>query len=289
MSKFSNSSLISLVCTLICTQGVFAFDETNAKATIPAPVFESITIDNPAIEEASSKHQAEMTYAFAAPEEIQQIDAIKLSETFGHLIGRNLEAPGFSFDMESVIRGMRKAAAGEPAPMTEEEYERAVTQLQEKTFNELSEKNMKEANAFLNANAMNTGVIQLENGKLQYKVLKEGAGAQVVSNGAPQLHYTGKYLNGTVFGSSIGGEPITLPLDQTIPGFSQGLVGMREGEKRILYIHPELGYGTSGHLQPNSLLVFEVELMKAETKATESQTTEPTAVSDPAISPTSSQ
>ena len=38
---------------------------------------------------------------------------------------------------------------------------------------------------------------------------------------------------------------------------------MKEGEKRTIYIHPELGYGTSGYLPPNSLLVFEIEVVKA--------------------------
>ena len=54
-----------------------------------------------------------------------------------------------------------------------------------------------------------------------------------------------------------------LPIKQSIPGFAKGLVGMKEGEKRILYIHPELAYGLAGHLPPNSLLIFEVEIVKA--------------------------
>ena len=44
--------------------------------------------------------------------------------------------------------------------------------------------------------------------------------------------------------------PITIPLDQTIPGFSKGIVGMKEGEKRRLFVHPDLGYGTTGQLPP---------------------------------------
>jgi len=69
-----------------------------------------------------------------------------------------------------------------------------------------------------------------------------------------------------VFGSSEEtGGPITIPLDQTIPGFSKGLVGMKEGEKRRLFVHPDLGYGTMGQLPPNELLIFDIEVVKADT------------------------
>ena len=78
---------------------------------------------------------------------------------------------------------------------------------------------------------------------------------------SPVIKYTGTFLDGSVFGASTEEEMITL--DETIPGFSKGIVGMREGEKRTLYIHPELGYGSSGYLPPNSLLTFEIEVIKA--------------------------
>lgn len=58
-------------------------------------------------------------------------------------------------------------------------------------------------------------------------------------------------------------EPILLPLTKVIPGFSQGMQGMKEGEVRVLYIHPDLAYGTAGQLPPNSLLIFEVKLIEA--------------------------
>src|SRR4051812_36551517 len=51
------------------------------------------------------------------------IDMKKLSEAFGHFIGRNLQTPGLSFDLEGIIRGIRKGAAKEPAPLSEKEYE----------------------------------------------------------------------------------------------------------------------------------------------------------------------
>jgi peptidylprolyl isomerase len=136
--------------------------------------------------------------------------------------------------------------------------------IQESVFNELSNVNLKQANEFLSQNINDKEVLEVEPGMLQYKVLEVGAGVEVKEHDTPLIHYTGKYLDGTVFGSSTESkDPISLPLDQTIPGFSKGLLGSREGEKRRLFIHPDMGYGTSGHLPPNSLLIFDVEVVRA--------------------------
>jgi peptidylprolyl isomerase len=128
----------------------------------------------------------------------------------------------------------------------------------------LSEDNLKAADAFLAKNAQDSGVKTLVPGKLQYIVLHEGTGSLVPEHGTPSIKYTAKYIDGTVFDSSeAAGGPITIPLDQTIPGFSKGIAGMKEGEKRRLFVHPDLAYGKTGQLPPNSALIFEVEVVKA--------------------------
>ena len=193
----------------------------------------------------------------------EQVDVIKLSEAFGHLIGRNLETPGITFDLEGIIKGMRDAAAGIASPMTDEEYEEAMSAIQESAFQQLAETNLEDANSFLQSNSVKDTIVELETGKLQYEVLNQGDGREVAADSVPTIQYRGTYLDGTTFGSSEETGPISLPLAQTIPGFSKGLVGMKEGEKRKLYIHPDLGYGTMGHLPPNSLLIFEVEIVSA--------------------------
>lgn len=186
-----------------------------------------------------------------------------VSEAFGHIIGRNLENPGFTFDLESIIKGIRDGALGKDSPMTEEEYERSIAMIQENVFNELAEINLKKANEFLQENVFDKEIVELEKGKLQYKIIDNGEGMEVREHDAPLIHYTGKYLDGSIFGSSIdSGDPVALPLDQTIVGFSKGLLGAKEGEKRRLFVHPDFGYGTSGHLPPNSLLIFDVEIIK---------------------------
>lgn len=193
-----------------------------------------------------------------------QIDMKKLSEAFGNFIGRNLQSPGLSFDLEGIVKGIRDGAAGKPSPMSDKEYEEMMAAVQEKAFKEMSTTNLKNANDFLTKNAKEQGVIEVQPNKLQYMILKEGNGAVVEAHSSPKIHYTGKYQDGTVFGTSeeMGG-PITIPLDQTIPGFSKGIIGMKEGEKRRLFVHPDLGYGTSGQLPPNELLIFDIDLVKA--------------------------
>lgn len=196
--------------------------------------------------------------------DIPQSDILKVSEAFGHFIGRNLNTPGIKFDLESIIKGMREGAAGKPAPMPDKEYEQLMAKIQEKALANLSQENLKKANDFFAKNAKEANIIEIQPGKLQYEILTLGSGQSVEKGFSPQIHYTGKFLDGSSFGSSAeNGGPVTIPLEQTIQGFSQGIVGMKEGEKRRLFVHPELGYGTNGHLPPNSLLIFDIEVVKA--------------------------
>ena len=88
-----------------------------------------------------------------------------------------------------------------------------------------------------------------------------------------QMHYTGTLLkDGSEFDSSVKrGKPFTFPLGggRVIKGWDQGLLDMCVGEKRKLTIPPELGYGARGRppkIPANSVLVFDVQLLKIERK-----------------------
>jgi FK506-binding protein 2 len=84
------------------------------------------------------------------------------------------------------------------------------------------------------------------------------------------IDYTGTLQDGTVFDSSVGKKPLTFTLGagQVIKGWDRGVLGMCVGEIRKLQIPPELGYGSSavGKIPKNSVLIFEVELIKIERK-----------------------
>jgi peptidylprolyl isomerase len=102
---------------------------------------------------------------------------------------------------------------------------------------------------------------------LTYETLKPGSGDQATAGKTAVVHYTGTLTNGTQFDSSRGKQPypVTIGVSSVIPGWHEGLAGMKVGEVRKLTIPPELAYGDSGRppvIPPKATLVFEVELME---------------------------
>lgn len=92
-----------------------------------------------------------------------------------------------------------------------------------------------------------------------------GVGAEAVKGSVVSVQYTGKLEDGTVFDTSVGKDPIAFPLGQgyVIPGWEQGLMGMKVGGKRLLIIPADMAYGdkANGPIPANSTLIFEVELV----------------------------
>ena len=118
--------------------------------------------------------------------------------------------------------------------------------------------------------AAEKALIEFANGKttasgLKYIVLKEGTGAAPTATSNIKVHYTGSLVDGTIFDSSVQrGEPIDFPLNQVIPGWTEGLQLMKEGAKYKFYIPFKLAYGERemGPIPAKSDLIFEVELLK---------------------------
>jgi len=96
-----------------------------------------------------------------------------------------------------------------------------------------------------------------------------GKGKKAEKNKNVSVHYTGKLLNGQEFDSSVGRDPIIIPLGQgrVIPGWEEGIALMKEGGKAQLIIPSDLGYGSYGAgslIPPYATLIFDVELLKVE-------------------------
>jgi peptidylprolyl isomerase len=205
----------------------------------------------------------EITQAAELPKmEMKDINFAKLSETFGHMMGKHLESLGFEIELAKVFQGIELAFKGSDAPMSESECFQAISLIQENNHKKSAADNLSQAEAFLEKNAKQKGIVKLEANKLQYKVTHQGKGEIVKAGDAPKIRYKGTFLDGNVFGESQEDEHISL--GEIIEGLSKGVIGMKEGEKRTLYIHPDLAYKDAGGvLPPNSMLTFEIELVKA--------------------------
>jgi len=102
---------------------------------------------------------------------------------------------------------------------------------------------------------------------LIYEDLQVGDGATAESGNSVSVNYTGWLADGTKFDSSLDrGQPFefTLGAGEVIPGWDEGVTGMRVNGTRLLVIPPSLGYGSSGAgstIPPDSTLTFEVQLI----------------------------
>jgi FKBP-type peptidyl-prolyl cis-trans isomerase FkpA len=96
-------------------------------------------------------------------------------------------------------------------------------------------------------------------------VLRQGAGPRPKTTDTVRVHYEGALLDGTVFDSSYQrGQPASFPLNQVIPGWTEGVSLMAVGAKYRFWIPGDLAYGPKGtpdgSIGPNATLTFDVEL-----------------------------
>tara|TARA_R100001143_G_C3361305_1_gene136500 strand:+ start:11640 stop:12500 length:861 start_codon:yes stop_codon:yes gene_type:complete len=130
---------------------------------------------------------------------------------------------------------------------------------------------LRDVDTFLEQNAAREDVeIKVTDSGLQYHVIEEGEGESPVSTDDVRVRYKGSLTNGVVFDQTDGDDTAEFRVDGVIDGFTEGLLLMNEGSKFELFIPPNLAYGNNpprdprGEIvfPPNSILVFEVELVE---------------------------
>lgn len=113
------------------------------------------------------------------------------------------------------------------------------------------------------------GVINLDSGVcvhvLEHGPDGPGQGAYPTAGSVVEIHYHGTLSDGTVFDSTLGGDPVKFPLAQVIPGWREGVLSMHQGETAMLGIPPEQAYGAEGtpdgRIPGGSTLFFKIQLV----------------------------
>ncbi|MDO5588043.1 MAG: FKBP-type peptidyl-prolyl cis-trans isomerase [Bacteroidales bacterium] len=189
----------------------------------------------------------------------------KLSYALGLSMGQNFKGSGVDKLNADDFADALRAVYGEGTPaMTYDEAKQVVQEYFTNLQAKAGEMNAKAGKEYLANNAKEESVKVTESG-LQYLVVKEGNGKKPGPNDVVTVHYTGRLIDGTVFDSSVErGEPATFAVGQVIPGWVEGLQLMSEGSAYRLFIPSELAYGEhgTGPIQPNSTLIFDVQLLK---------------------------
>ena len=193
----------------------------------------------------------------------------KLSYALGLSMAQNFKGSGIaSINADDFADALRAVYEDKEKKMTYDEAKKVVQDFFTEIEANAGAMNEELGKKFLEQNAQQEGVKVTESG-LQYLVLKEGNGVKPGPNDAVTVHYTGRLIDGTVFDSSVErGEPATFAVGQVIPGWVEGLQLMSEGAAWRLFIPSNLAYGPhgTGPIQPNSTLIFDVQLIKVNKK-----------------------
>lgn len=192
----------------------------------------------------------------------------KLSYALGMSMASNLMNSGLKqIDVESFVKAFTEIMTNAAPAMSPQEANQVIQSYFSKMQEDMLENNLKEGEAFFKENGKKDGVVTLPSG-LQYEVLQEGSGATPKATDKVKCHYHGTLLNGQVFDSSVQrGEPAVFGVNQVIKGWVEALQLMSVGSKWKLYIPSDLAYGAQGagnSIEPNSALIFEVELLGIE-------------------------
>jgi len=205
-----------------------------------------------------------------APQTQPQTQNDKQSYAIGVQVAAGIKSQGIEVSPEMVAKGVRDALAGAELLLTDVEMGAAMEALQAemKLKQEVArtaalERNQKAGEAFLADNAKKEGVVSLPSG-LQYKILTAAEGQKPTDADTVVCHYRGTLLNGTVFDSSYGSTPATFAVKDVIAGFREAVKVMPVGSKWQIFIPSNLAYGERGAgsvIEPNSTLIFEIELI----------------------------
>ncbi len=199
-------------------------------------------------------------------------DKDQVSYMIGMAMAKQFVPMKDEIDVDVIAKAIKSSLAGEKLLLTDEQAARISEafgeKMQAKQIAKMladAKSNLVAGEAFLSENAKKPGIKTTASG-LQYQVITEGKGPRPKPTDVVSVNYKGTLLDGKSFDNSADhGGPATIPLNQVVPGWQEGIALMPVGSKYKFWIPSKLGYGEKGTpggpIPPNATLVFEVELL----------------------------
>lgn len=188
------------------------------------------------------------------------------SYAFGNTMASSMKNDGLnSLNYELLVRGLKDAFSNAAPLIPKERSQAAINNLFVSVSKQKHGPAIAEGKAFLEKNKLQPGV-QVTASGLQYQVISKGTGIRPKATDTVLVNYRGTLLSGKQFDSSYDrGEPLSLPLNNVIPAWTEGLQLMQSGSKYKFFVPYNLAYGERGagaDIPPFSTLIFEIELLK---------------------------
>lgn len=211
--------------------------------------------------------------AAAAVDPALASDEGRFSYAVGVQVGQAMKKAGVALDAKAFELAIADILAGSEPRLNEQQlqetfqnFTQKIRESETKVRAEQGAANVAKGKEYLAATEQKEGVMKTASGIL-YEVLNPGTegGAKPTAESTVKVHYTGTLIDGTKFDSSVDrGQPAEFPLNGVIKGWTEGLQLMPVGAKYRFHIPSELAYGEAGRpsIPPNSVLVFEVELLE---------------------------
>jgi FKBP-type peptidyl-prolyl cis-trans isomerase len=204
------------------------------------------------------------------PANAPEIPIERMLEVYGWYLGQEFQVGAFGLsdaEFAAFARGLASAAKGNPPPDNIEVVGPALQRFLQTRPDEVKkvrvEQGRAEETGLFESLAKKETVKKTESG-LCYEIVAEGTGPKPGPSDTVIAHYTGTFVDGTVFDSTIQrGEPAEFQLNRVIPGWQEGLQLIGVGGRMKLYVPAKLGYGEFGRgsIPPSKALIFEVQLI----------------------------
>lgn len=237
-----------------------------------------VKFELPQVGSSSTSAPAAQTPATPAAPTVQFTEA-QMMEVYGWMLGARMNLAELEFtpaQIEAMSRGMIMAATGKQpgydAQQIGPQLQELLAKKQQVLLTKIRNFNLSEAATFFTKLKENTAVKEVQGTGLRYEILKEGKGPKPKSGQLAKIHYSGSFINGQVFDTSLQApegktaEPIEALVQEgaLIPGVAEALLMMPTGSKWKIYVPPHLAYGDEGApgIPPAATLIFEVELFE---------------------------